>query len=122
MADAAAKHQRNPQLRWMVQKDGNQLVIMLSSRALARFVWLRLKGADTVFSDNFFDLPANWTTQVSCPSPEGWTVGQVEQALRVRSLADVIPAGSATSDRVRHILAGLKPVSLLTRIVFTFLE
>jgi beta-mannosidase len=112
----------DPELRWTVEGEGNRLKITLLSRSLARFVWLRLEGADTVFSDNFFDLPANWTAQVSCPLPAGWTVEQAEQALRVRSLADVILTGSAISDKIRHILAGLKPVSLLTRIIFSFLE
>ena len=112
----------DPGLRWTVEDDGNQLVITLSSRSLARFVWLQMEGADTVFSDNCFDLPANWTAQVHCPLPAGWTMPQAQRALRVRSLADVIPAGSAVWDRIQHILAGLKPVTLLARTLFRFLE
>jgi hypothetical protein len=49
-------------------------------------------------------------------------VEQAKHALRVRSLADVVPAGSKTSDQVKHILLGLKPASLITRIIFNFLE
>jgi beta-mannosidase len=112
----------DPGLRWTVEQEDDQLTITLSSRSWARFVWLRMEGADIVFSDNFFDLPANWTVLVHCPVPAGWTVQQARDALRVRSLADVTPAGSAASDKLRHILAGLKPVSLLTRTVFRFLD
>ena len=112
----------DPRLGWTVDEEGDQLAIRLSARSLARFVWLRMEGAHTVFSDNFFDIPANWTARVHCPLPVGWTAEQAEHALRVRTLADVMPAGSAVSDKIRHILAGLKPVSLLTRTVFRFLD
>ncbi|MBN1876431.1 MAG: hypothetical protein JXA33_19560, partial [Anaerolineae bacterium] len=112
----------DPELHWTVAEEDEQLAITLSSRTFARFVWLQMEGADTIFSDNFFDLPANWMVQVHCPLPASWTIEQAEHALRVRSLADVVPANSAISDKIRHILLGLKPVSLLTRIIFSFLE
>ena len=88
----------------------------------ARFVWLRLEGADTVFSDNFFDLPAGGTVQICCPLPAGWTLTQAKRSLRVHSLADVLPAGSAASKTIKHFLLGLKPATLFSRIIFDFIE
>jgi len=85
-------------------------------------VTLSLPGVDVVYSDNYFDLPAGRTTRVTCPMPEGWSLEQARQALQVRSLADVCPAGSPLSNRLRHLLAGLHPVSLITRLLFGFMK
>jgi beta-mannosidase len=112
----------NPELHWDITQEGEQLVIALTANAFARFVWLQLECADTVFSDNFFDLPAGGTVRICCPIPPGWTLDQAKRALHVRSLADVLPARSTASDTIKHFLLGLKPASLFTRIIFNFIE
>ena len=63
------------------------------------------------------NLPSGWTAQVNCPIPAGWTVEQARQALRVRSLADVVPGGSAFTDRLQQIWIGLKPINIAMRVV-----
>ena len=65
-----------------------QLRVQLRAHSLARFVELTLEGADVVFSDNYFDLPAGRTLSVTCPIPEGWTPDRTVAALEVRSLFD----------------------------------
>jgi beta-mannosidase len=112
----------NPELQWEMTQEGGQLVITIKANAFARYIELGLEGADVVFSDNFFDIPACHTVQIRCPLPVGWTLEQAKRALRVRSLADVVPAGSKTSNAVKHVLYGLKPSSLVTRILFNFIE
>ncbi len=97
---------------------GDEVVIAVRSRALARFVELSLPGAEVVFSDNYFDLPARRAAQITCPLPAGWTVERVAAALRLRSLADVQGAGPAWRDRAMHHLAGLQPRNLLMRLFF----
>ena len=71
----------------LAEEDGH-LVVTLASRSLARLVELSLEGADVVFSDNYFDLPAGRPVSVSCPLPSGWTLAQgarrVEDPLSVR--------------------------------------
>jgi len=62
--------------------------IELSAERLARFVWLHLEGADVVWSDNYFDLPAGRSVTVTLPAMEGWTATRVRKSLRVRSLVD----------------------------------
>jgi beta-mannosidase len=112
----------NPDLHWEIKLAGELLNIALTANTFARYVELHIDGADVIFSDNFFDLAACETVQVQCPLPDGWTLEQVRQSLRVRSLADVVPAGSKTSDFLKHILLGLKPASLMTRTIFSFME
>jgi beta-mannosidase len=67
-------------------KEDDVLTIEVTAQSLARFVALKLDGADVVFSDNYFDIPAGETVSVTCPLPEGWTVEQAREALDVISL------------------------------------
>jgi beta-mannosidase len=112
----------NPELHWDMTQEGSDLVISLAANSFACHVELRFENADAIFSDNFFNLRACETIQIYCPLPKGWTAEQARLALRVRSLADVVPAGSKASDAWKHILLGLKPASLITRAIFNFME
>ncbi len=78
----------DPQLRVAVRQTEDGFAIDVMAERLARFVWLELEGADAVFSDNFFDLPAGRTVTVTMPLLPGWTANRLRQSLRVRSLRD----------------------------------
>ena len=78
----------DPVVKAVVHSEKDQLVISLAARSLARLVELSLEGADVVFSDNYFDLPAGRTVTVSCPMPVGWTFDQARIALKIRSVYD----------------------------------
>jgi len=77
---------RDPGLDVQVVKDGKQARLLVTAHSLARFVELKLAGADVVFSDNYFDVPAGWTVEVSCPIPAGWTLQKLRKTLQVTSL------------------------------------
>jgi len=62
--------------------------IDLSAKSLARQVELKLDGADVVFSDNYFDLPAGRNVTITAPLPRGWKLDRVKKALRIRSVYD----------------------------------
>ncbi len=64
------------------------LVIDVTAKKLALFVELSLVGADVVFSDNYFDLPAGASARITAPLPAGWTPARARKALRIRSLID----------------------------------
>jgi beta-mannosidase len=87
---APDKHLRleEAQVEVQLQTAGTKLSILLRAHTLARFVELSFKDTDVVFSDNYFDLPAHASLAVTCSLPEGWTLDQSRQALRIRSLAD----------------------------------
>jgi beta-mannosidase len=78
----------DPGLKVDVTLTGETLTFDVSATSLARFVELALDGADVVFSDNYFDLPAGDKLRVSTILPVGWTLKQAQKALRVRSLYD----------------------------------
>ena len=78
----------DPGLRTSVTEANGGFEVEITAQALARFVWLELDGAEVLFSDNYFDLPAGRTAALTFTAPQGWTVDRVRQALRVRSLVD----------------------------------
>ncbi|MCA9973140.1 MAG: glycoside hydrolase family 2 protein [Anaerolineales bacterium] len=87
---APTKHLQlaDPRLTAVCRQEGEQLRIEVNGRSLARLVELSLAGADAVFSDNYFDLPAGRTAAVTCALPPGWSLSQAEAALRLRSVYD----------------------------------
>lgn len=78
-----------------VSVNNDQVTIELTSKNLAKLVELNLEGADGIFSDNYFDLPAGRKAIISTPLPSGWTSAQVESALKVRSVFDSYAHGAA---------------------------
>lgn len=78
----------DPGLAMMTELRGAELVIKISAQSLARFVELDFEGADAVFSDNYFDLPAGQTQIITCALPSGWTLAQAQASIRMRSLYD----------------------------------
>jgi beta-mannosidase len=111
----------DPGITYKIRELSTGLFIDISANALARFVCLSFSGADPIFSDNFFDLPAGRSQRITCPLPAGWTLEQARQNLSVRSLADVKPAGTLLADRIRRISIGLKPVNLVSQIFVKFM-
>lgn len=79
---------QNPRFGASLSLEDNMLSITLRSDSLARFVEVGLEGADVIFSDNYFDIPANRARTISAPLPDGWTAADAEQALRLRSVFD----------------------------------
>ncbi len=79
---------KDPAVTTNMRVEEGRLFIELESRSLARLLELSLDGADVVFTDNYFDLPAGRVASVSCPLPAGWTLAQAETALKIRSIYD----------------------------------
>jgi beta-mannosidase len=77
-----------PELHYTTGETDGIITIDVTAQRLARFVWLEIEGADVVFSDNYFDLPAGRTTTVKLPAIKGWNLDRVRRALRIRSLVD----------------------------------
>ena len=78
----------DPGLTVDLHQEGRLAEITVSAKSLARFVELSFDGADVIFSDNYFDVPAGWTMIIRCRLPEGWTPEQARKALKIKSLYD----------------------------------
>lgn len=76
----------DPQITTDLRGDAGRLAVDVTAASLARFVELRLDGADALFSDNYFDVPAGGTVHVTAELPPHWSADQARAALKVRSL------------------------------------
>jgi beta-mannosidase len=79
---------QEPTLQTSLSEKDGLLTIGVRASSLARFVELSFEGADVVFSDNYFDVPASRTVNVTAPLPAGWTADQARAALLICSLID----------------------------------
>jgi len=77
-----------PQIASTLSAKDGVLSIEVSSKSFARLVEVSLSGADVVFSDNYFDLPANTKVTVTAPLPAGWDLKKAKAAFKVRSVFD----------------------------------
>ncbi len=87
---APTKHLKlkDPQVTSALSAKDDMLSIEVSSKSLARLVEINLNGADVVFSDNYFDLPAQTKVTVTAPMPAGWNLKKAKAALDIRSVFD----------------------------------
>lgn len=84
----------DPAISVELHNEKGQLIIGLTSRSMAFLVEVSLTGVDAVFSDNYINLPANRTVQISAPMPKGWTLSKAQAALNVRSVYDSFAHGA----------------------------
>ena len=77
-----------PQITSTLSAKDGVLSIEVSSKSFARLVEVSLSSADVVFSDNYFDLPANTKVTVTAPLPAGWDLKKAKAAFKVRSVFD----------------------------------
>ncbi len=80
----------DPALTADVRVTGANLSLTVTARHFARLVEVTLADADVVFSDNYFDLPAGRSVELTATLPAGWTAAQAVQALQLRSVVDTI--------------------------------
>src|SRR5574341_280323 len=78
----------DPQINSNLTLKEGMLAIELSARSLARLVECSLNGADVIFSDNYFDLPAQTVIIATAPLPAGWDLARARAAFKVRSVYD----------------------------------
>ncbi|MBE0697291.1 MAG: glycoside hydrolase family 2 protein, partial [Anaerolineaceae bacterium] len=65
-----------PGLETRVEIANGRLLFHLSTRRLACFIELKLEGANPIFSDNYFHLPARRQATIECALPDGWDIQQ----------------------------------------------
>ena len=86
---------RDPEIQTNIKLEAGSLYIQLFAHSFARLVECALEDADVVFSDNYFDLPANRTATITCPVPDGWKLEDAVKALRIRSVYNSYAHGAS---------------------------
>jgi beta-mannosidase len=75
--------------------DGASYRLKLTSKALARSVYVSFGDAEAGLSDNYFDLIPNQPVEITIQSKAG--ADELRKALRVLSLADAFSPSSAAA-------------------------
>lgn len=81
----------NPKIAADVRQTEAGFAVSLTAESFARFVELRLAGADAIFSDNFFDLSAGESREIFVRKEDlsrSLSAGEFRKELQVRSLFD----------------------------------
>ncbi len=102
-----------PELNATLRESEGRAVVRVAAKRLARFVALSLAGADSLFGDNYFDLPAGRVVEVECRLPDNWRVEQAQEAIQVRSLVDFGPFDSLVASHWKGDMAFLSSVAEL---------
>jgi len=87
---APSKHLelKEPEISAQVKVENETAHITLTAASFSRLVELTFEGEETVFSDNYFDLPAKRSISVTVPIPAGWEETEIQTALKIRSVYD----------------------------------
>jgi beta-mannosidase len=80
-------------------KSAGGATVRLAADSYARYVYLEADGVTAPWSDNFFDIPAGRSVEVTVALPQGMDAAGLSKALRVKTLADVRPKSGRLADR-----------------------
>ena len=98
----------------------SQVEIELSADSYARYVEIRLKGHNTMLSDNYFDMLAHQKKIVTFELPDGEDSQSILNKIEVRSLCDVQKKYTFARDRLTKLSIFLNPVNLANYVARTF--
>jgi beta-mannosidase len=78
----------NPAIKTEIGQAGGNIVVTLTAKSPALWIWLELTDIDARFSDNFFHLRPEKPVKITITSTEPLSPAQIKKNLRVRSLFD----------------------------------
>lgn len=81
----------DPEISVEVAEQTDRFTIYVTSKSFAKFVELRLRGMDTLFSDNFFDLSAGYRKEVYIMKEDlnkAMSTNHIAEKITVRSIYD----------------------------------
>jgi len=78
----------DPNITSTVEVAGEEVSLSLTTQSLALQIQLGFDGLDCVFSDNYFDLPANTSARVTTHLNQEISLEQLNSLLRVQTIYD----------------------------------
>jgi len=78
----------DPKITSKVEVEGDEVHVTISAESLALQVELNFEGLDCVFSDNYFDLPANTSVRVTTHLNQDISAEVLNELLRVQTIYD----------------------------------
>ena len=120
VADKKAALQ-TPQFSTTLRQKGKTGFLTLKPDCYSRFTWVQIEGVTTPLSDNFFDLEARQTAELTFAMPEGKSAEEIRQGVRIMDLTSVSVQGSLAGDKWMRAKMFMKPANFMSWIVFKFL-
>jgi beta-mannosidase len=112
---------KKPNIQIAVKSGGDGVCeIALKSDTLARSVMVKVKGIQTVFSDNFFDLLPNQEYKITFFAPSDVSFAEIEKSIEIKSVADIEPLGTLKTDRKTKWKIAWLPSVIIARIAQWF--
>ena len=120
VADKQAALQK-PKFTTALAQKGKTGRLSITSDHYSRFTWVQIEGVTTPLSDNFFDLEAGQTVELTYSMPEGKSTGDITKEVRIMDLTSVGVQGSLANDKWLRLKMFLKPANFFSWITFKFL-
>jgi len=89
-----------------------------TSKEYARYVFLEADSINAPWSDNFFDIMPGETKVISVPVDDSVTAEIIKNELKIKTLTDVVPKGSAFQDKWIRFKFWLRPSTLISALIF----
>lgn len=107
-------------LSYNLSASGNKACMEIHADGYARFVEIRLKGHNTMLSDNYFDLLPHQKTNIYFDLPDGEDLESIKSKITIRSLCDIEKKHSSIRDKMDKGAIFWNPVNLANYIARTF--
>ena len=107
-------------LKYDLTLSGGRARMDIHADGYARFVEIRLKGYNTMLSDNYFDLLPHQKKSIYFNLPSGETLESIKEKITLRSLCDIERKHSALRDKLDKGAIFWNPVNLANYIARTF--
>lgn len=111
---------KNPNLTLEVQAQKGIAYVTIKADKFARFVKVDLLDSFKPFSDNCFDMLAGEEVTISIPVDNKLTEEELQKALSVTCINNIVPKGSRFSDTLTRMKIALIPINILNYIYYHF--
>jgi beta-mannosidase len=112
---------KKPNLKPVFSQKGGMVTLNLAADSYSRFTFVEIDGVSTPLSDNFFDIEAGQTVELTFAMPSNKRIEDLEKGLHITTLTDVKPKGSLLDDKLIRLKTSLSRHNIAMWFVFKFL-
>jgi beta-mannosidase len=112
---------KKPHLKTAFSLDGETATLSITSDTYSRFTFIEMDGVTTPLSDNFFDIEAGKTANITFTKPLNKGIDDLKKGLQITTLVDVEATGNIFQDKLQRLKIRLSKNNILMWFVFKFL-
>lgn len=119
VSKTAARNLLKDEIKYEIRKENEFVVISLKTEVYKRFIELRIKGENTPFSDNYFDMYPGEQREILIKTD--LSEEEFKARINISSLSDVEPGHSRFHDKIEMCKTFLIPINFLSYLYHTFM-